>query len=43
MLGARIPRAGRSTAALYGIFGPGNVPPADGSAHTVAIGMRHVS
>jgi len=29
-------------AALYGGFGPGNVLPADGSAQTVAIGMRHV-
>ena len=39
---ALAPSDGRSTAALYGIFGPGNVLPVDGSAHTVGVGMRHV-
>ena len=33
---------GRATAALSGLFGPGNVLPAGGTASTLAAGVRHV-
>jgi predicted porin len=33
---------GRATAALSGLFGPGNVLPTGGSASTLAAGVRHV-
>lgn len=32
---------GRATAALAGMFGPGNALPAGGTASTLAVGMRH--
>lgn len=34
---------GRPTAALFGLFGPGNALPAGGTASTLALGLRHTS